>query len=263
MHFGTLLRILRTDAGLSLRQLASTLEVSSAYLSRVEHGHDATPTPDRLVAIARALGVAPTLLLELGHNAGPAVASYVQRVPAAGALFLEIADRELGPSEIARLRAFIDDAFPRDEAKHRRPPRVGDLLAPDRVVLRLAVTDWDDVLDIAAARLGPAGGVPVRRVREALAAREREAPSSVGGGLAIPQAVVPGARPVAARLVLDRPLTSPTPDAKPLRLALAFLLGAPMPELLARRATRRAPDELTGLTDPIECLARLAQFERS
>lgn len=47
-QFGAALRLLRVEAGLSLRALAQRIGVSSAYLSRVEHGHDAIPTPDRL-----------------------------------------------------------------------------------------------------------------------------------------------------------------------------------------------------------------------
>lgn len=45
MHLGATLRLLRTDAGLSLRDLARRIGVSSAYLSRVENGVDAPPRP--------------------------------------------------------------------------------------------------------------------------------------------------------------------------------------------------------------------------
>jgi len=264
MHFGTLLRILRTDAGLSLRQLAAELEVSSAYLSRVENGHDAAPTPDRLVAIARALGVAPGLLLELTDNAGSAVASYVQHVPSAAALFVSIAERRLGAAEIARLQAFVDDAFPAAQSAARRAPRIVDLVTVERVVTRLVVTDWDDVLDIAAARLGPATGLPVRRVREALAAGDRLAASSVGGGLAIPRAVIPEGQAAAALLVLARPLAADTPDARPLRVVIASALPRANGELLARMArlaTLRAPDELASLKDASACLQRLIELD--
>ncbi|MCC6620555.1 MAG: helix-turn-helix domain-containing protein [Deltaproteobacteria bacterium] len=265
MHFGTLLRIMRTDAGLSLRQLAAELDVSSAYLSRVENGHDPTPTPDRLVAIARALRVSPGLLLELTDNSGTAVASYVQRVPSAAALFVDIAERELGPAEIATLHAILDERFPKKASAGRRAPRVSELLTPDRVVTRLAVTDWEDVLDIAAARLGPASQLPVRRVREALEATDASAPSAIGGGLAIPNAVVSGARQAGALLVLARPLAVETPDGRPLRVVLATLQGRPGAELLARAAriaTLRLPEALSGLADPEACLRRLAELER-
>ncbi len=68
MVFGSVLRLLRVDAGSTLRGLAATVGVSSAYLSRVENGHDPAPTPDRLVAIAHAIGVSPQLLVELAER---------------------------------------------------------------------------------------------------------------------------------------------------------------------------------------------------
>src|SRR6185503_8511135 len=95
MHFGATLRLLRVDAGISLRGLAERIGVSSAYLSRVENGHDAPPTPDRLVALAKELGVAPASLVGLTDRPSPTVSEYVARVPAASALFFEIARRDL------------------------------------------------------------------------------------------------------------------------------------------------------------------------
>src|SRR3712207_1940181 len=89
MHLGATLRLLRVDAGLSLRDLARRIGVSSAYLSRVENGLDAVPTPERLAAIARELDVPSTLLMDVAHRVSPFVASYLEQVPGAGRLFLE------------------------------------------------------------------------------------------------------------------------------------------------------------------------------
>ena len=75
MHFGATLRLLRIEAGLGLRELAQRVGVSSAYLSRVENGHDAPPTPDRLATIARILGLSPSVLLELGQRVPTRVVS--------------------------------------------------------------------------------------------------------------------------------------------------------------------------------------------
>src|SRR6476620_9317950 len=111
MHFGAALRILRTDAGLSLRRLAEQVGVYTAYLSRVENGHDAPPTADRLVAIAEALGLPPSLLLELAHKVDPSVIGFLERVPGAAALFLDIARANLSAAELARVKGFIDREF--------------------------------------------------------------------------------------------------------------------------------------------------------
>src|SRR5687768_16245235 len=100
MHFGATLRLLRIQSGLSLRDLAGRLGVSSTYISRVENGIDAIPTPERLEAIARELGIPKTLLLDLAHRVSPLVSEYVERVPEAGTLFLEIAHRKLDSKQL-------------------------------------------------------------------------------------------------------------------------------------------------------------------
>src|SRR5688572_8084282 len=112
MTFGATLRLLRIEAGLSLRELAQRIGVSGAYLSRVENGHDAVPTPDRLVAIADVLGLPRSVLVELARQAGPAVDGWLQRTPEAGALLLEMARRGLTGWQIAQVKAFIDVEFP-------------------------------------------------------------------------------------------------------------------------------------------------------
>jgi PTS system nitrogen regulatory IIA component len=51
--------------------------------------------------------------------------------------------------------------------------------------------------------------------------REHDAPSSVGEGVAVPHAAVPRAAPMAALVLLARPMPHPTPDGLPLRLVAA------------------------------------------
>src|SRR5262245_34440207 len=153
MHFGATLRLLRTDAGVSLRALAQQIGVSSAYLSRVENGHDAAPTADRLVAIAHALRLPPALLVELAHKVTPFVSSYLERTPAAGALFVEIARRNLTGPQVARIKAFMDSEFPASAPQGPMgTPRLSALLSSDRVVLKMSCAHLEDVVDVAALR---------------------------------------------------------------------------------------------------------------
>ena len=114
--FGVTLRVLRHAAGFSLRGMAERIGVSSAYLSRVENGHDPAPTSERLIAIAEVLGLPHALLIELARQTGPAIDGYLMRVPAASALLLGIARRGLGEAEIAQVEAFIDQEFPAAQA---------------------------------------------------------------------------------------------------------------------------------------------------
>jgi transcriptional regulator with XRE-family HTH domain len=49
--FGEKLRILRRQRGLSLKQMAADLHLSSAYLSALEHGHRGRPSPGLVMQI--------------------------------------------------------------------------------------------------------------------------------------------------------------------------------------------------------------------
>jgi PTS system nitrogen regulatory IIA component len=268
VQFGATLRLIRTDAGVSLRSLAAQIGVSSAYLSRVENGHDAVPTPDRLVEIARALGLGPTTLLELANKVEPFVASYLERVPAAGALFTEIARRGLTPAELARVRWFVDSEFPA-AAPHGEhgAPGLSALLEPERVILRLSCTDIEDVIDIAAGRLAPAGsGITAEGMARMIAEREAESSTAIGGGVAVPHAIVRDLAPRAALVTLARPLDVATPDGTPLNVFFVMALhreGRKHLAVLARAARLAAfgvAERLVKARDPAQAI-RLLEAE--
>ena len=54
-RFGSLVRKLRTERGLGLRELAEIVGMSPAYLSMVERNELAPPAEDKVVAIAESL----------------------------------------------------------------------------------------------------------------------------------------------------------------------------------------------------------------
>jgi PTS system nitrogen regulatory IIA component len=264
MHFGATLRLLRVDAGVSLRSLAQQIGVSSAYLSRVENGHDQAPTTDRLIEIARALELPPTLLIDLAHRVTPFVARYLEEVPTAGHLFLEIARRKLGAAQLARVQAFLDAEFPVGGGSRHAGVRLADLLRPERVILRLSCDHLGDAIDLAAARL--AGAVPgwsAAQIAREVAQREHEAPTCVGNGVAVPHTFVPTAEPAAALVTLARPLRVATPDDVPLQLLLVLVGGGLTPlELLARAARLATPQTVAALVEASTAGAALASVRR-
>jgi PTS system nitrogen regulatory IIA component len=71
LMFGHTLRMLRTTAGISLRELAKKIEVSPAYLSQVELGKLPPPTHGRLTKIAETIGIPVSLLKEMSHRPNP------------------------------------------------------------------------------------------------------------------------------------------------------------------------------------------------
>ena len=269
MHVGATIRLLRVDAGLSLRDLARRIGVSSAYLSRVENGLDAVPTPERLAAIARELDVPPTLLMDAAHRVSPFVAHYLEQVPGASMLFLELARRNLTGRQLARVREFLDTEFPVRAAGQETPiPALAPLLAPERMVLRLTCTALEDALDVAAGRLAAAcPGVSALRLVTELKRREAEASSMVGSGVVVPHAFIEHAAPLAALVTLAKPLPAETPDRVPLQL-LVVLVGGELGRThlmrlahVARLASHGLAERLANEDQPQQVLAHLTELE--
>ena len=70
--------------------------------------------------------------------------------------------------------------------------RLKEFLNPEFVVLRLESTDVEGVLAEVARRAAEAGVGNAEAVEEKLLERERQHPTVMGAGLAIPHATVPG-----------------------------------------------------------------------
>lgn len=250
MNFGAVLRLFRIDAGASLRELASAVGVSSAYLSRVENGHDPAPTPDRLVAIARVLGIPAALLIEFAERVEPAVASYLSEVPAASRLFLEVARRRLTAAQIARVLAFVEAEFPDGTERAVASPTLHALCSPERVLVGVHASALEDVIDLAASRLAPAfPGVSPAELAAAIRAREQAGSTALGGGLVLPHTSSPSTTPAAALITLAPPLGD-GPDGRPVRVAIVLAgLGQGNLPLLARASALARHDALDAIAD--------------
>lgn len=238
MHIGAALRMFRLDSGWSLRALARRIGVSSAYLSRVETGRDPAPTPERLWAIAEVLELPSEVLVELAGQTGAAISGYAERVPAAGAFFLEVARRGLDAKQIARLWQLMEDEFPATAPPHARS--LADIVGP-RVVLDLACTDMAEVIGAGAAQCARGNTTRARRLADNLMQRESECPTYLGNGFAVPHTVVEGAPTSAALVTLAEPLECATPDGAPIEVAIVLVSGA-------------------GGRDHLEILARIARI---
>lgn len=269
MHVGATIRLLRLGAGLSLRDLAERIGVSSAYLSRVENGRDAPPTADRLEAIARELSLPPALLLEVAGRVSPFLSSYMREVPAASALFVDIARRNLDAAAIARVRELLDRelaALP--ASSERRALPLSALLSPSRVVLGLSASRVADVFDVLASRLVEGTSAKPKQLAESMHERERESSTMIGGGVMVPQAFAPGP-PLAALATLRRPLAVDAPDGEKLRLVIAIRTSergfdhlAQLAEV-ARLSAHGAVDQLCRARTAEELVAALSPIERA
>lgn len=269
MHFGATLRLLRLQSGLGLRDLARRLGVSSTYLSRIENGIDPAPTPARLEDLARELGLPAPLLIDLAHRVSPFLVDYIEQVPEAGTLFLEIAHRRLDPGQLSELSTFLDKRFPASRpVASGSMRRLSDILVPDRVILGMRCGSIEDALDVVAGRLvGSVSGRSAPMLAAALKNREDEVSSAIGGGVAVPSAYLSDADEAAALITFATPLDYPTPDGEPLRLLIVFV-GAPEATHrrlrlahVARLSARRLADALVVMQSPSQVIARLALLE--
>jgi len=103
---------------------------------------------------------------------------------------------------------------------------IGDLLAPDGIVLRGGASSKRQALHVAAEAAAHALGLDEARVLEALMEREALGSTGLGSGVAVPHARISGLSRVAGVFVrLDQPVAYGAVDDRP--VDLLFALFAP------------------------------------
>jgi transcriptional regulator with XRE-family HTH domain len=79
--FGDILRDLRLETGVGLRELARRISTSPGYLSDVENGRASPPSERVIVDMARALSVDKQMLLMAARKVDPELSQYVAQQP--------------------------------------------------------------------------------------------------------------------------------------------------------------------------------------
>ena len=92
--FGKVLRNLRLDAKIGLRELAASVKISPGYLSDIEQGNVPPPKVTVVLEMANALGIDKGVLLSAARKIDPDLSSYITEKPGV-ADFLRMA-REKG-----------------------------------------------------------------------------------------------------------------------------------------------------------------------
>ena len=216
MDFGTTLRLLRTDAGMTLPLLAHQSGTSTDLLRALEDGRGITPSRARVAAIAHVLRVPTHLLMELAQHPSPRRAGIYRRTGA----WSPYAEPDVLSARWSPIVVALGGA---GGASH--VPTLAALLDEQRIVLRQACAEPEDAIERAAELLAPKEGhVTPSDVSRALHRREWEAPSTIGAGVWLPHAIVPDIAPRAALLSFTPPIDMPTPDGAPVRLVVALAL---------------------------------------
>ena len=129
----------------------------------------------------------------------------------------------------------------RDEFERRRPVLLGDLLEPGSVLLDPPAADRFEVIRALVGAATARAGLPEEATLQAVLRREREVPTSVGEGVAMPHARLAGlSRPHLAFARLAEGIPFDAPDGRPVRLLVLLLTPAEDPGVQLRLLRRLA-----------------------
>ena len=101
--FGKLLRSLRLESGIGLRELSRLIEKSPGYLSDVESGNVPAPSKETIVQIANALNVDKKTLLNAAKKIDPELSEYVAEQPQVADFLRMAKDQEFNDDDWDRL----------------------------------------------------------------------------------------------------------------------------------------------------------------
>jgi PTS system nitrogen regulatory IIA component len=235
--FGPTIRLLRQAKGISLRELARQLGVSPAFLSQIEAGRQHKIPRARIVQVAEMLGVSEDYLLGTARQMHPELMKFMSETPEAAEFMLTAMRSGLEGEDFTQLREIVSD----------KKRRAGVLKAVPVTKKRAAAGEspsLETYLDVALCHAAvqvqnkerllqrfvkevtrKAKNVSADELLARLEKRESQAPTSIGGGVAIPHAFVPGIdKPLVGAFLLQRPIPyGPTDDDKV--RTVFFLLG--------------------------------------
>jgi transcriptional regulator with XRE-family HTH domain len=109
-EFGDILRDLRLESGVGLRELARMIQTSAGYLSDVENGRAAPPSEKVIVDIAQALKVDKRRLLAPARKVDPELSQYVAQQPQVADFLRTAKDRGYGENDWIRLSQLAEIA---------------------------------------------------------------------------------------------------------------------------------------------------------
>jgi PTS system nitrogen regulatory IIA component len=235
--FGPTIRLLRQAKGISLRELARQLGVSPAFLSQIEAGRQHKIPRARIVQVAEMLGVSEGYLLSTARQMHPELMKFMSETPEAAEFMIAAMRGGLEGEDFTQLREIVAD-------KKRRASVLKSVPAPKKKTGQGVAESLESFLDTTLCQTGVAvqnkDRLLQRLVKDAsrrarhvsaddllrrLERREEQAPTSIGGGVAIPHAFVAGVdKPIVGAFLLQKPIPYGPTDADKVRTVF-FLLG--------------------------------------
>jgi len=102
-NFGETIRDLRVAQDLGLRETATIVGISPAYLSRIERGKERPPRPEVIKAIAKLLAADPDVLFRLSSSTDPEIIDFLHEQTEAMELLRYLKDNSFTPTDIKNL----------------------------------------------------------------------------------------------------------------------------------------------------------------
>lgn len=115
--FGSILKKLRLDNGIGLRELAKMIGKSPSYLSEIESNRVPPPSVAMIVDIAEALGGHRNELLSAASKIDPQLTDYVAHQPEAADFLRKAQEYGFNREDWQKLEQLTEIAFGRKEKK--------------------------------------------------------------------------------------------------------------------------------------------------
>jgi PTS system nitrogen regulatory IIA component len=233
--FGPTIRLLRQAKGISLREMARQLGVSPAFLSQIEAGRQHKIPRARIVQVAEMLGVSEGYLLGTAKQVHPDLMTFLSENPEAAEFMVTAMRSGMAAQDFNQLREIVADKKRRAGVLKPVPVvrkktgfihSIDEYIDPALCVSGVAVQSKDRLFQrFVKAFAKKNKNVDAELLLDRLETRERQAPTSVGGGVAIPHAFLPGLdKPLVGAFLLQRAIPYGPTDADRVRTVF-FLVG--------------------------------------
>lgn len=234
ISFGPTIRLLRQAKGISLREMARQLGVSPAFLSQIEAGRQHKIPKARIVQVAEMLGVSEGYLLGTARQVHPDLIKFLSETPEASEFMVAAMRNGLAAEDFAQLREIVADKKRRgsllrakvSKKKKSAEPSLEEYLDPGLCLAGVGVQNKDRLFQRFVKLLSKKNkNLTPDMLMDRLERRERQAPTSVGGGVAIPHAFVPDMdKPAIGAFILKRGIQYGPSDDERVKTVF-FLVG--------------------------------------
>lgn len=103
VKFGETVRKLRMAQNKGLRETAGLINISPAYLSRIERGKESPPKPEIIKKMALVLAADPDVLFRLASTTDPAIRDYINEKPELLELIRLVVNYNLSSKQISAI----------------------------------------------------------------------------------------------------------------------------------------------------------------